>query len=130
VASTLDGARSSETVERIVASLVDPAVRASVLLRRHLSREQRVSFASRGYFDVESEWGRRYRITEGNCRNVYSLVECDDGTLHPLQCFCLIAPGVPVGDLLLAQKLLLETDEGHFLQKALPSPIDGKPAGR
>jgi hypothetical protein len=123
-----------EAVEDLIGSMVGPTVRASALLRRHLSWEQRVSFTAHGHFDLVSEWGRRYRITEGNCRNVYSLGRDEDGTWHPLQCFCLMAPGVPVGDLLLTQKLLLETDEQHFLQKAIASPVDGshhvRPAGR
>jgi hypothetical protein len=114
-----------ETVEDLIGSMVGPTVRASAFLRRHLSREQRVSFAARGHFDLASEWGRRYRITEGNCRNVFSLVRGEDGEWHPLQCFCLMAPGVPVGDLLLAQKLLLETNEKHFLDRAVVSPEYG-----
>lgn len=122
-----------EAVEDLIDSMVGPTVRASALLRRHLSREQRVSFVSCGSFDVVSEWGRRYRITEGNCRNVYSLVRAEDGEWHPLQCYCLMATGVPVGDLLLIQKLLLETNEQHFLQTAIASPGYGphrvRPAG-
>jgi hypothetical protein len=113
-------------VDDLIGSMVGPAVRASSLLRRHLSREQRVSFAARGYFELVSEWGRRYRVTEGNCRNVYSLVRDEDGAWQPFQCFCLMAPSVPVGDLLLTQKLLLETNEQHFLDKAIVSPAYGQ----
>jgi hypothetical protein len=115
------------TVEELVGSMVGPAVRASALLRRHLSHEQRVSFVARGYFELVSEWGRRYRIVEGNCRNVYSLVGAEDGSWHQLQCFCLMAPGVPMGDLLLTQKLLLETDERSFLERAIVAPVLGPP---
>jgi hypothetical protein len=118
-------ADTPEAVNELVTSMVGPTVRASSLLRRHLSQEQRVSFAARGYFELVSEWGRRYRITEGNCRNVFSLVRGEDGEWHPLQCFCLMAPGVPVGDLLLTQKLLLETNEQHFLDRAVVSPEYG-----
>ena len=130
MASTLARASTPEVVEDIVASMVDPEVRASALLRRHCSREQRVTFASRGYFDVVSSGGRRYRITEGTCQNVYSLVACEDGTWYPLQCFCLVAPVLPIGDLLLAQKLLLETDEQRFLAEAVLSPIHAPPSWR
>jgi hypothetical protein len=93
--------------------------KARVLLERTLTPEQRHDLLIRGYFYVK---GKRfnYRIREGHSGNVDALDEagCVVGR------YCAYPLGrVPVYDVMLAQKLWLETDEGMFLKKAAPCPL-------
>ena len=93
--------------------------RARALLDRALTPEQRRDLFARGYFEVK---GKRftYRIREGHTGNVDALDS--DGRVisrlcaHPLR-------RVPVYDVMLAQKLWIETDESMFLKEASPYPL-------
>ena len=90
--------------------------RALALLREHLSPAQRALFDSSGYFDVVgSQTGTRYRIRIGRISNidVYGV----DGAYVRSLCF---APSgnLPLGDVLLAQKLALEGFEPETLAVA------------
>ena len=83
------------------------------LLRTWLSPAQSEQFNAKGYFDViGSATGSKYRIQYGTSMNVYELD--DTGRLKMGWCFvpqgCLV-----VGDVMLAQKIALETFESRAL---------------
>ena len=93
--------------------------KSRVLLERALTPEQRRDLFARGYFNVK---GKRfsYRIREGHSGNVDAL----DSTGCVIERFCAHPLGrVPVYDVMLAQKLWIETDENMFLRKAAPYPL-------
>ena len=79
------------------------------LLREWLSPEQLAEYDENGYFEVIGcDSGSRYRIHHGTAMNVYELDRA--GRARAGWCFipkaCLVA-----GDVMLAQKIALETDE-------------------
>jgi len=83
--------------------------RALVLLRAWLSPAQRAQFGAYRYFDVTgSDTGRHYRIRYGTATNVYELDQ--HGRIHVGWCF-RPAGRLSAGDVMLAQKIALETDE-------------------
>jgi hypothetical protein len=87
-----------------------PEGRSLRLLREWLSPAQREQFASKGYFDVVgSDSGRRYRIHAGTSVNVCEIDE--RGHLQEGLCFLPIG-ALPIGDVMFAQKIALETCEG------------------
>jgi len=79
------------------------------LLRGWLSPHQREQFDAKGYFDVIGcDTGRRYRIYYGAAMNVHEL---DDGDRLKMG-WCFVPYGSLVaGDVVLAQKIALETFE-------------------
>jgi hypothetical protein len=86
-----------------------PEARGLRLLRRWLSPQQRAQFDGSGYFEVVgSDSGTRYRIYHGSATNVYQMD--DAGRL--LAGWCFMPQGELVaGDIMLAQKIALETSE-------------------
>jgi hypothetical protein len=93
--------------------------KARALLERALKPEQLRDLITRRYFYVK---GRRltYRIREGHSGNIEALDPngCVVGRL------CAYPMGhVPISDVMLAQKLWIETDENVFLKKAAPHPL-------
>ena len=93
--------------------------KARVLLERALTPQQRRDLYVRRYFYVK---GRRftYRIREGHSGNVDAL----DSSGRVISRYCAHPLGrVPVYDMMLAQKLWIETDEKMFLDKAAPYPL-------
>ena len=93
--------------------------KARVLLERALTPQQRRDLYARRYFYVK---GRRftYRIREGHSGNVDAL----DSSGRVISRYCAHPLGrVPVYDMMLAQKLWIETDEKMFLDKAAPYPL-------
>ena len=83
--------------------------RAEALLWAWLSPAQRMQYRARRWFEVTTASGRRYRILRGG---VVRLDPRGSG-------FCIEATSpVPVADEMLANKLLLETDERRFLATA------------
>jgi hypothetical protein len=83
--------------------------RAEALLWAWLSPAQRQQYRARRWFEVTTASGRRYRILRGG---VVRLDPRGSG-------FCIEATSpVPVADEMLANKLLLETDERRFLATA------------
>ena len=93
--------------------------KARALLDRALTPEQRRDLVAKGYFYVK---GKRftYRIREGHSGNVDAL----DSRGRVIDRFCAHPLGrVPVYDVMLAQKLWIETDENMFLKKAAPYPL-------
>jgi hypothetical protein len=81
-----------------------------------LSSEQRAEFDHSGCFEVVGcHSGKRYRIYRGTAQNVF---EIDDGGELKLG-LCFIPSGELVaGDVMLAQKIALETDESGALAVA------------
>ena len=86
------------------------------LLKEWLSPEQLAQYESCRYFDVVGrQTGKRYRIWYGSGMNI---CEIDSrGKLAAGLCFVPIEPLV-AGDVMLAQKIALETDEWSALAVA------------
>jgi hypothetical protein len=95
-----------------------PERRARGLLREWLSPDQRAQFDADGYFEVTgSHTGRRYRIHQGKMSNV---LELDEG-MAPKIGWCFVPErALAAGDVMLAQKIALETDEAAVLAVAKP----------
>jgi hypothetical protein len=84
-------------------------LRAEALLWAWLSPAQRSQYRARRWFEVTTTSGRRYRILRGGVVRVrpHGSAYCIEAT-----------SSVPVADEMLANKLLLETDERRFLATA------------
>jgi hypothetical protein len=84
-------------------------LRAEALLWAWLSPAQRKQYRTRRWFEVTTSSDRRYRILRG------AVVRLDPRG----SAYCIEATSsVPVADEMLANKLLLETDERRFLATA------------
>ena len=90
--------------------------RALRLLRSWLSPTQRLQFDANRSFDVTGcDSGRRYRIHWGKVSNVYEIDQADE----PITGLCFAPAGnLPEGDIMLAQKIALETSEHKTLALA------------
>jgi hypothetical protein len=90
--------------------------RAKRLLRSHLDLTQRRELKRKGHFDVLGSKGNVYRIAASYPYNVRLAGEAMRSRIF----FCLEPddPEIPLEDVLLAQKLMLESDEGEFLRLA------------
>ena len=91
-------------------------LRGRQLLREWLSPEQLAQYDTHNYFEVTGcHTGKRYRIRHGNGANI---IELDDAAL-PRTGWCFV-PRDPLvaGDVMLAQKIALETDERGALAVA------------
>ena len=86
------------------------------LLREWLSPPQRTQFAKTGYFEVVGgETGKQYRIYPGAMANVCEI----DEKGHPRFGLCFRTRGeLPIGDVMLAQKIALESCESSVLAVA------------
>jgi hypothetical protein len=96
-------------------------VRAEALLLAHLTDQQRTDYLEKGYFDMPGERGRHtYRLWKGSAGNVKRLnargTEVMSYCIHPRE-------HLPHSDVVLAQKLLLETAEAEFLRLANARPV-------
>jgi len=93
-----------------------PEGRSLQLLRRWLSPAQRAQYAHMGYFEVVGgETGNRYRIYTGASTNVCEI----DENGRPKVGLCFLPRGdLPIGDVMLAQKIALESCEGSALAVA------------
>lgn len=90
--------------------------RSLALLREHLSREQCDQFNRHSYFDiVGSESGNRYRIHYARTANIDEYGQDNrhvrSWCFHPVD-------NLPIGDVLLAQKIALEVFEREALSVA------------
>jgi hypothetical protein len=84
-------------------------LRAEALLLAWLSPGQRAQYRARGWFEVTTAAGHRFRVRRGG------VVRLDPRG----SAYCIEAvSAVPVADEMLANKLLLETDERRFLATA------------
>ncbi|WP_225145527.1 MULTISPECIES: hypothetical protein [unclassified Bradyrhizobium] len=88
-----------------------PEGRSLRLLREWLSQAQREQLARKGYFEViGNESGSQYRVYAGTSGNVCVVDERD----HQQEGLCFMPVGsLPIGDVMLAQKIALETCEAH-----------------
>lgn len=111
-------ARGGETAE----------TRGLKLLRSWLSPEQLVQFDTLGYFDViGGASGKKYRIRFGICANIQELDRND----CPQAGWCFVPETCLVpGDVMLAQKVALETDERAALAIANKFGAPIPPAAR
>lgn len=115
---TLDEAREQQEArlrqrEEIQRHFREAEARALELLRSCLTENQRRELDADDQFTVIAPSGREYLIVRGYAGNVYS-----EGW-----CFCIhMDSRLPVPDHMLAQKLMIETDEQGFLSIANRSP--------
>jgi hypothetical protein len=87
--------------------------RASKLMKEWLSPQQLAQFNAHRYFDVIGcHSGKSYRIRYGTATNIYEL----DYAGRPQSVLCLVPDRLLApGDVMLAQKMALETDEWSAL---------------
>ncbi len=94
-------------------------MRAKALLYRYLTKEQKWSLRASKSFSFTGKDGHTYEIREFSCNNV-TRYEND----KPLYQFCVVSnTTIPVYDLMLGQKLMLETDPRAFLDIAVTKHI-------
>jgi hypothetical protein len=101
-----------------------PEARGLRLLRNWLSPPQLEQFNAKAYFDVIGcDTGRRYRIHHGTAMNIHELDE--EGRAKSGWCFVPQGRLVP-GDVMLAQKIALETFEIRALSVAMKFVPNGR----
>jgi hypothetical protein len=85
-------------------------------LKEWLSPEQFAQYDAKSYFEVTGcHSGKRYRISHSTTMNIHEL----DGAGYPCVGWCFTPKGYLVaGDVMLAQKIALETDERGALTVA------------
>jgi hypothetical protein len=100
--------------------------RGVTLLRQWLSPAQKAQFDASKCFDVVGcDSGRRYRISHGTGTNVHEI----DNAGRPVTGWCFVPSGhLVAGDVMLAQKIALETNERAALAVANRFPVQA--AGR
>lgn len=126
VGSRAASLRAVRAFYRSFAKQNDPETRAFRLLREWLSPEQRAQFDAEDHFEViGSHTGRRYRIHRGTVSNVLELDE--EGQPKFGWCF-LPESALAAGDVMLAQKIALETDEAAVL--AIANRVSTRPPSR
>jgi hypothetical protein len=93
-----------------------PEQKALALLKQWLSSAQLAQYESNGHFEVRGcHSGKRYRIRRGRQMNIDEL----DKHGEQVAVWCFGPEGhLPVGDVMLAQKIALETDEHAALAVA------------
>jgi hypothetical protein len=96
------------------------------LLLRCLSAAQRAEFARSNAFKVRGESGQQYRITYATTSNIEVLAPSGAVARR----LCAGPVGVPIPAVLLAQKLMLETQESEFLRIAAGGPGTTRAATR
>ena len=95
--------------------------RGITLLRQWLSVDQRTQFdSSKSFVVVGCNSGKRYRISYGTGNNVHELDDAD----RPVMGWCFVPSAhLVAGDVMLAQKIALETEENAALKIANRFPI-------
>lgn len=108
--------RAARRLYNIVKNSNSPEARGRRLLRRWLSEGQLAQFDAFSFFDVIGcHTARRYRIYYATSANVEEVDEVG----RPLMRYCFVPVGYLVpGDVMLAQKIALETDELAALEVA------------
>ncbi len=97
--------------------------RAEAFLLTHLDDAQRATYEAARYFDVLSDDGARtYRLYKGVSGNV-KLLEVETGRAQRSYC-AHPREDLPVADVVLAQKLMLEYAEDEFLRIAHMRRLD------
>ena len=102
--------------ERHQAMMDAREARGITLLREWLSPMQRAQFDATKFFDVVGcDTGRRYRIHYGRVTNVHQIDEAG----RPVTGWCFVpSGGLVAGDVMLVQKITLETNEKTALAVA------------
>ena len=102
-----------------------PDARSRQLLRSWLPPGQLETFDKEGYLDVVgSATGRTYRIYYSSVSNIREL----NDTGVPVEGLCFVpAAALPIGDVVLAQKIVLENDEPRALAIANRFPSTSRP---
>ena len=111
------GARNVLTLrERYQAMRDAQEARGITLLREWLSPMQRAQFDASKYFDVVGcDSGGRYRVHYGRVTNVHQIDEAG----QPVTGWCFVpSGGLVAGDVMLVQKIALETNEQTTLAVA------------
>ena len=88
--------------------------RSLTLLMRCLSPTQRAEFKRSRAFTVRGKGGQQYRVTHGTTANIELLTR--SGRIA--QRLCAGPVGIPTPAVMLAQKLMLESQEAEFLRIA------------
>jgi len=98
------------------AGCTETEARAIKLLKEWLSAQQLAQFNARRYFDVIGcHTGKNYRICYGTATNIYELGYAG----RPQSVLCFVPNRhLAAGDVMLAQKIALETDEWSALAVA------------
>jgi hypothetical protein len=96
--------------------------RGLLLLKEWLSPEQLVQHEADGYFDVTGcDSGKRYRIHHGIAMNINEI----DPAGVPRTGWCFVPSAhLVAGDVMLAQKIALETNERDALAVARSFPLN------
>jgi hypothetical protein len=95
-------------------------LRADRLLRANLTPEQRDQYGKdKSFIVVGGSTGRRYRITAARQMNVAALG--NDGRWNKSLCIVPVCQ-LPLGDIMLAQKIALELFESEALRLANKAP--------
>ncbi|MCK1734046.1 hypothetical protein IVA79_08805 [Bradyrhizobium sp. 138] len=91
-----------------------PEGRSLRLLREWLSPVQSAQFLTKGYFEViGGDTGKQYRIYAGTAANVCEVDERGAPTIG----LCFLPQGeLPIGDVMLSQKIALESCESRTLE--------------
>lgn len=89
--------------------------RALDLLKQILTETQLAAFEKDECIPVDASSGKKYVIKKGRAGNVFSI---KDGKLVEKYCIHPRDSEVPEADVMLAQKLILETNEEEFLRIA------------
>jgi hypothetical protein len=121
--SLAEGARKVQALRERLKTIEDlREARGITLLRQWLSPEQQAQFDSSKCFDVAGcDSGRRYRIRHGTGTNVHEL----DDAGRPVVGWCFVPSGhLVAGDVMLAQKIALETNERAALAVANRFPVE------
>jgi len=120
--SLAEGARKVQAWRERLRTVEDiPEARGITLLREWLSPEQKTQFDGSKCFDVVGcDSRKRYRICQGRGTNVH---EIDDAG-RPVMGWCFVPSGhLVAGDVMLAQKIALETNERAALAVANRFPV-------
>src|SRR3979490_1857074 len=96
--------------------MLGKGARGLKLLKEWLSPEQVAQYDAKSYFEVTGcHSGKQYRISHGTSMNIHEL----DGAGRPLAGWCFAPQGhLVAGDVMLAQKIALESDERGALAVA------------
>ncbi len=95
--------------------------RARKLLKRHLTPKQWLDYDTHGEFFVKTPKGHLYQIGSARDHNIVRLNKRRKAMR--VLCASIYGYGVPVEDIMLAQKLMLETQEDAFLKIAHHWPV-------
>jgi hypothetical protein len=120
--SLAEGVRRVQALRERLKAVEDiREARGIILLREWLSAEQQAQFdATKSFEVIGCDSGKRYRILYGTTTNIQEL----DDASHPVRSWCFIPSGQLVaGDVMLAQKIALETDEKAALKIANGFPV-------